>query len=161
MRKYELMMRSMKQASWLLLLCSSVLSGCGKGLPLVTVTGEVQFSNGNHLPDANIEFRRNGTDEAAIASGIVDKEGKFELYTAEVGEGALPGDYQAIIVPRVHGGKHAVKIDSIPQKYHSYATSPLKFHVAEDESQNHFQIKIDAPKNTRAKSTALTKKTAE
>jgi hypothetical protein len=156
-------MRNIKHACWLLFMCSSVLGGCGKRLPLVSVTGDVQFSNGSHLPDANIEFRRSGSDEPTIASGVVDKDGKFELYTAEVGEGALPGDYQAIIIPRVHGGKHAVKIDSIPQKYHSYATSPLKYHVAEDESQNHFQIQIDAPKDNRlkvpqAKSTALSKK---
>ena len=152
------MVRRGTQRYWWLLLLSSVLAGCSKS-GLVSVTGEVQFSNGSHLPDANIEFRGSGSDEAAIASAVVDKEGKFELYTAEVGEGVLPGDYQAVISPRVHGGKHAVKIDSIPQKYHSYATTPLKFHVAEDESKNYFKIQIDPPKDSRpkAKSTALKK----
>src|SRR5262245_28453094 len=116
---------------WLLLFCSW-LAGCSKS-PLVTVTGEAVFTNGTHLPDANIEFRQVGSAASYIAHGTIGPDGKFELYTSELGEGALPGDYQAIIIPRVHGGKHAVTIDSIPQQYHTYQTSPLKFHVAEDE----------------------------
>ena len=131
----------------LLLLCGGTLSGCGRSSPLVGVTGDVQFANGGHVPDANIEFRRVGGDESSIASGTVDKDGKFQLYTREIGEGAMPGDYQVVIIPRVHGGKHAVKIDSIPQQYHSYQTSPLHFHVAEDESKNDFHIQIDTPKS--------------
>ncbi len=142
-----------------LLLCCGLLAGCGKGAPTVAVTGEAVFSNGTHLPDANIEFRLAGLAASYIAHGSIDQEGQFELYTSELGEGALTGDYQAIIIPRVHGGKHAVKIDSIPQKYHSYATTPLKFHIAEDESKNHFHIELDPPKDTGSK-TSKTKTTA-
>lgn len=152
------MLRFNRFAFWLLLLSGAVLSGCGRSSPLVTVTGEVQFKGGGHVPDSNIEFRRVGGDESAIASGTVDKEGKFQLYTSEVGEGAMPGDYQVVIMPRVHGGKHAVKIDSIPEKYRRYESSPLRFHVAEDESKNDFHIQIDAPKNNKSKTSTPARK---
>jgi hypothetical protein len=128
------------------LLSVLTLTGCGRGVPLYEVTGDASYVNGTALPESTIEFRSIGTSKLYIASGSLGKDGKFSLETEGLGKGLVPGDYQAVVIPRAHGGKHPVTMDDVPRKFREYPITPLKFQVTTDESKNHFHIAIDVPK---------------
>jgi hypothetical protein len=76
------------------------LSGCG-GKPLpktVPVKGKVLLPDGSTLTMGKVNFAPVGTgDDKRSATGVIRKDGTFEMQTYSPGDGARPGDYTVFI----------------------------------------------------------------
>jgi hypothetical protein len=73
-------------------------AGCGSG-GLYPVTGSLVYQ-GKPAAGASVHFHREGTTDQGgetFPIGIVDADGTFELETAGVGKGALPGRYKVLV----------------------------------------------------------------
>lgn len=89
----------MFRPSWMALLAFAVMITCvvgcggsgGSDLGTVPVTGTVTMS-GAPLEGASVTFFPK-SPEGKAAAGITDSEGKFQLTTADPGDGAMPGSY--------------------------------------------------------------------
>lgn len=89
-------MRHLKAIAAIVLLATA---GCGgSNLPKTApVSGVVTF-RGKPLPDAEVVFIPEG--DARSASGRTDANGRYELATFSIDDGAIPGKYRITIVAR-------------------------------------------------------------
>jgi len=82
------------------LLTLLLLPGCGEGLPeTVPVSGRVTFQ-GQPLDSGQVVFHPQSIPEGLPrrpATGVLDREGRFQLTTFRTGDGAVPGTYQVAI----------------------------------------------------------------
>src|SRR5688500_13109993 len=78
--------------------CLGVLSGCGKSHPMAQVRGKVVFPDGK-IPEAGIRmirFECAADSDAALrkgATGTINDDGSFEVYTRRPGDGVHLGKY--------------------------------------------------------------------
>jgi hypothetical protein len=110
-----------------------IAAGCGKGKPASTVSGKVTLA-GQPLEEGAITFfsSTGSTGTSEIGAG-----GSYSLMGPNKEEGVVPGRYTAIVMPsmaqikKTHNDPRIrVKDSSIPIKYTSAASSPLKYDVA-------------------------------
>jgi hypothetical protein len=117
-----------------MLICFGGTIGCGKSRPVAQVRGKVVFRNGS-MPNAGIRKVRlePATDTTAVvrkgASGSVNEDGAFEIFTLRPGDG-------------VHLGKYAVTFtylksfteqkQMIAEKYTTAKTTPYHLNVERD-----------------------------
>lgn len=75
--------------------------GCGQpGLPgVVPISGRVTL-DGEPLPSGEIRYLPK-SPEGRMARGRLDDRGRFELTTLRQGDGALPGEYEIVILAPV------------------------------------------------------------
>jgi hypothetical protein len=72
---------------------SSVLTGCGDGLPKpVPVSGKIMFK-GNPVEAAQVTFHASTATSGRSAAGTTGKDGTFKLTTINTDDGAAPGEY--------------------------------------------------------------------
>jgi hypothetical protein len=121
-----------------------ILVGCGAGPETVPATGEVLFPDGTPLTAGQIEFR---SSDASLppARGVIDKDGQFRLAVSSELDGAVPGEYRAILIPEAldeFGPNSGASTQRIDPKYMDYKTSGLKFTVTDEPEKNHFPIQI-------------------
>ena len=121
-----------------------IVVGCGTGPDTVPATGEVLFPDGTPLTAGQVEFR---SSDASVppARGVIGKDGKFRLAVSAERDGAVPGEYRAIVVPEApdeFGPDSRVSAQRIDPKYMDYKTSGLKFTVTDNPEKNHFQIRV-------------------
>lgn len=124
----------------------SALAGCGSGnIPTAVVTGQV-LQDGAPVTEAQVIFR---PETGPAATGDLDSEGRFELFTSAPGDGAVVGAHSVIVVPKMQGvslapgmppTKPASTAPNIPLIYQRHETSPLRFEVT--ENANHFTIDL-------------------
>lgn len=131
----------------LLLACLVIVvlpTGCGKRRPVpVQVTGQVTL-DGKPVGAAAVTLMPEGGGRPA--SGATDASGAFKLSTFTAGDGALPGDYTAVVTkyeskagaaaPATEGGSDGlmgampqVTKSLLPEIYASPKTSGLKVSV--------------------------------
>jgi hypothetical protein len=131
--------------SWALVLI--FLCGCGSGdQKTYPAGGTVKFADGTPLVKGTVQFRSLDTERAVSARGTVKEDGTFELSTFEPGDGAVPGEHQAMVLPPPFIGDldevgHFPRI--IDPKHTKFDTSGLKFTVTPDADQNQFHITVD------------------
>lgn len=121
----------------LLALCWLLTSGCGDGIPKrYPVRGIVQFADGSPVKTGTIELGGNGS--RWTASGEIQRDGSFVLTTVNPGDGAVPGEYRAVIRQLIlaylpaEGGHDHGKL--VPDRYRDYKTSDLKVTVQAGEN---------------------------
>jgi hypothetical protein len=136
-------------AAYFALLCSVV--GCG-GQQTYSVTGEVIIKPDSTPLPGTIEFRPLDGAGEHIALGAIGTDGKFALQTRDLGVGAVPGEYQAILIPATPDDFDGVPmaeqiriLEPIDRKYRDYGTTPLRFTITTDSTQNHFHIEVEKP----------------
>ncbi|MES1213673.1 MAG: hypothetical protein ABUL64_03725 [Singulisphaera sp.] len=128
-------------------------AGCG-GPKVYPVNGEVLIKpEGKPMP-GGIEFRPLSGLGEHIARGTIDDAGNFTLETRGLGVGAVPGEYQVILSPATPDDFDGVPLaeqirilEPIDRQYRDYETTPLRFTVTTDPTQNHFHIEVEPPKN--------------
>jgi hypothetical protein len=153
---------------WLPLACLAVLvagsaSGCGSRRPTpVQVTGQVTL-DGKPVDGAAITLMPDGGGRPA--SGTTDASGGFKLSTFTAGDGALPGEYTAVVTkfeskpgaaaPATDGGAEGLMgampeatKSLLPESYGSPKTSGLKVSVKEGMSA--IQLSLSAAANSAA-----------
>ncbi|MEX0867918.1 MAG: hypothetical protein WD030_11220 [Pirellulales bacterium] len=124
----------------------SALAGCGSdNLPIAVVTGQV-LQDGTPVTHGQVIFR---PETGPAATGDLDSEGRFQLFTYARGDGAVVGKHSAIVVPKTQGmtlspGQSPTTPVStaleIPQIYQRHETSPLRFEVTADA--NYFTLEL-------------------
>jgi hypothetical protein len=114
-----------------------LLSGCSDGIPKrYPVSGTVKFADGSPVKTGTLELGGNGS--RWTASGEIQRDGSFVLTTVNKGDGAVPGEYRAVIRQMIlaylpaGGGHDHGKL--IPDRYRDYKTSDLKVTVQAGEN---------------------------
>jgi hypothetical protein len=113
-----------------------VLSGCGDSYQVAQVRGKVVFKNGP-MPAAGVrmirlEPTRDSTAEIRKgASGSINEDGTFEIYTRRPGDG-------------VHVGKYAVTFTFLKSPTDQKQLLPAKYTVA---STTPYQLTVDRDRN--------------
>ena len=127
-----------------LLISALLLSGCNREAPGGIVRGKVSYK-GKTLEKGSVVFYPSGT--AQVCHGNIQKDGAFKLENQVRTERVEPGKYTAIIVAD-NTEIAAMKEDplfpvqpTVPFKFASVATSPLKYDVVLGE--NEFDINLD------------------
>ncbi len=124
-----------------LLVCFSLVSGCGESLPkTVPVRGRVTWQ-GKPLPMGTVTFQPaesgpGGPLRPAVAT--IESDGTYQLSTFRTHDGASPGEYTVAIhastPPPMEAGSPPPKW-LVPPKYATPATSGLTATVPADASE--------------------------
>jgi hypothetical protein len=149
-------------------ICLALLTGCPGGgaaqAKTYKVTGTVAYNN-QPVVGAKVSFMAEGATRPA--TGLTDKDGKFELSTYGVNDGAIAGEHKIVVVQEESTGatvapttdklsmnpadmaKDYVKSKDenklnltkmkLPIKYASQQSTPLKENVKSD-GDNHFNL---------------------
>jgi hypothetical protein len=123
-------------------ICFCAISGCGESRPMAQVRGKVVFPNGK-IPEAGIRmvrFEYAADSNATIrkgASGMINDDGSFELYTRRPGDGVHHGKYD---VTFAFCRSVTDQRPLIPTKYAKPATTPFHIDVDEDKLGLEFRI---------------------
>lgn len=130
----------------ILFLCAALPIGCGAAKKTYPVKGKVVSATGIAPTFGTVEFR--SLADGKIASGLIARDGTFQLTTFAPNDGAVLGEHQVILVRLIniedgvplHKHGHAVEI---PVRYADYETSDLRATV-EAVDPNEITIKFDS-----------------
>ena len=123
-------------------LCLGGIAGCGSSHQVVHVAGKIDFKN-NSVQNAGIRmvrFEPTADTNATIrkgASGTINEDGSFELYTRRPGDGIYVGKY-AVTFAVFRGAMDQRPL--IPKKYTSAATTPYQVVIDQDRGDLKFEI---------------------
>ena len=119
-------------------------AGCGSGR--YPVAGRVTYEDGSPLPEGSVVGETTDGGVTVMARGIVGSDGRFEWGTERPGDGAKPGNYKVIVVPRALGDAELAKgeVPAVDSKFTRYESSGLTFEVKPEK--NELNIKVTKPK---------------
>ena len=115
-------------------------SGCSKS-DRIGVQGRVTRKDGTPLVAAKIAVRSPESGKSAI--GFTDSDGRYQLGTAAVGDGLLPGEYY-LTVFEDRGPVEKMRPRTINAKYEAPHLSGLQLSVQPGEPTN-YDIVLDGP----------------
>ena len=134
----------------------SLSVGCGSDdqrPARVPVTGQVVYPNGQPLAGGQVAFRSIGMSPRMTARGRFGSDGKFQLQTFEPGDGAIPGEYEVIVVPDIPDDRGTLSereylraLSPIDERYKEFTRSGLRFTVTQDPAQNQFKVEVRRPR---------------
>ena len=143
--------RSGHPATWVVLIGSIALSGCGAGGSLTSATaypvkGKVLLASGKPLTAGKVIFLpKSGSGMASI--GEIGADGTFSLRTADGSEGAPAGEYIVTInwpgTPLMKSSdpdEDAVTPDRLRNAYSRLSTSKLRATVREKDNTIDFSL---------------------
>ena len=119
-------------------------AGCGSGR--YPVSGRVTYEDGTPVP-AGIVIGEATVDGRPVGvQGNIEKDGSFTWGADKAGDGALPGTYKVIVMPRALGDSELAEGQrpDVDGKYTKYETSGLSFEVK--PRPNEFNITVSRPK---------------
>lgn len=126
---------------------------CGCGDKTYPVEGRVLFKeDGTPLSGGWVEFELIDSARSISARGPIDDDGYFRLGTFRADDGALPGDYRALVVPPAPVGdpdsqRTPRSASVIHVRFLTYDTSGLTFTVA--KKSNSFTIEVERPQRKK------------
>jgi len=120
-----------------------VLSGCGGGL--YPVQGTVSYENGAPVEEGTIVGEAVIESKTVMAQSNISKDGKFSWGMNKPGDGALPGTYKVIVLPRTlsEAEQSRGSMPAVDRKYSNYESSGITFEVK--GQQNVFDVKVQKP----------------
>lgn len=134
-----------------LLLTTSVAAltatGCSNHPPTYPVSGTVTFDDGTPVSGGTVEFRNVTMDvsKQVNARGEIGPDGKYQLTTYTLSDGAVAGDHQIAIFPLAQETPGNLSSEPPPnpieRKYQSYDASGLTYTVKTD-GPNVLDIKV-------------------
>jgi hypothetical protein len=122
--------------------CFGGTTGCGKSRPVAQVRGKVVFKNGS-MPNAGIRYVRlePAADSTAVirkgASGSVNDDGTFEIFTLRPGDGVHLGKYAVTFTYLKSFNEQKQMIDA---KYTTAATTPYHLNVERDTNDLVYEL---------------------
>src|SRR4051812_2075790 len=134
----------------LLMIAFAAVVGCNKGPSMVHVKGKVSYTDGSPLKGGVRVVRFEPTqdmpaEKRRVASGPIDNDGSYELFTRRPGDGVIPGTYNVTFT--VWKGEHEPG-SLIDEKYAASSTTPFKnVKVDADRTDFNFQIEPMPAKN--------------
>lgn len=132
---------------WLTLAgCVALLGVAGCGGNLCPVSGRVTFDDGSPLDAGLVVCEARVGDKPVMARGGLRPDGTFELGTDKPGDGARPGKYRVLVMPRGLSAAEASKRPPIiDRKFEKYETSGIEFEVKAGQ-KNELNITVTRPK---------------
>lgn len=129
----------------LLWLALAALTGCSDGrLPTYPVAGRVVFPDGSPVHVGTVELK--SREHSVQARGDIDSDGRFILSTYELGDGAVAGSHDCVVVQMVMVEGIANFQPStegvVHPRFGSYSTSRLVVEVS-DKDRNELQLNVE------------------
>lgn len=136
----SMMGRAIRLGPFLLFL----VAGCGTGR--YPVSGRVSYEDGSPLEIGTVIGETSVNGKAIGVQGAVGKDGNFSWGTDHPGDGAFPGRYKVLVMPRTPGDSElAAGIKpAVDGKFTRYETSDLIFEVKPEN--NVLNITVSRPK---------------
>jgi hypothetical protein len=131
------------------LTCLLWLSGCGGGR--YPVTGRVTFDDGSPLDAGAVICETQLDGKTIMARATLRPDGTFALGTTNPEDGAPPGKYRVLVVPRaLYESEKSTKQPPIDPKFEKFESSGLSLEVK--PGGNELLITVTKPKQwTRQK----------
>jgi len=119
-------------------------TGCGSGR--YSVSGRVTYEDGTPLPAGTVIGEATVDGKPVRVQGNIESDGSFSWGTERPADGALPGLYRVIVMPRALGDAEmaAGKRPDVEGKFAKFETSGLRFEVK--PQRNEFNITVTRPK---------------
>jgi len=137
--------RTARCIGWMLSICLALAvitlgcSGRGSKPPTVKLHGKVSYQ-GQPVSQGTVTFQPTKPAEGypfRPATGVLNTDGTYELSTFDKGDGAIPGEYQVMIVSLTSGPTpetpNAPEVWAVPKKYGNSVQSPLKVAVPAEQ----------------------------
>ena len=126
----------------------AVLSAAGCGSARHPVTGRVVYEDGTPLTEGAVVGEATIDGKPVMAQGDIRPDGTFAWGTGKPGDGARPGTYRVIVVPRALGDAELAKgaAPSVDPKFTSPDTSGITFEVKEGQNELHITVTRPQPK---------------
>jgi hypothetical protein len=136
---------------WLpIALLTVLLAGCSPDSdwpPIYPAGGRVVYSDGQPFTTGGqIEFELDGQLNLPSARAQIQPDGTFRLGTKTLDDGAFVGEHRVVVAPAYGMPESGPSTPPIDHKHLSYKSSGLRYTVTEDESKNHFEVKVDPPR---------------
>lgn len=121
-----------------------LVTGCGSGR--YPVTGRVIYEDGTPVEEGTVIGEATVDGKLVGVQGNIEPDGTFVWGTERAGDGALPGNYRVIVMPRALGDQEMAdgKLPAVASKYTRYETSGITFEVK--PGKNELNIKVTKPK---------------
>jgi hypothetical protein len=122
--------------------------GCQGGQKMVQVTGKIQNKDGSKLQGGLREVRFEPSRDVPqqglhTASGTIESDGSYHLFTRKPNDGIMPGTYNVMV--SVWKGQHE-PVSLIDERYSGAATTPFK-NVKIDRDQDDLNFNIEPKSN--------------
>ncbi|MBA4065618.1 MAG: hypothetical protein C0501_18265 [Isosphaera sp.] len=136
--------RARRTAALLTLAALAGAAGCGSGR--YPVTGRVTYDDGSPLPEGSVVGECRDGPDPVMARGNVGPDGRFEWGTERAGDGAKPGKYKVIVVPRTLSNAELAQgmVSAVDGKFTRYDSSGIEFEVK--DARNELNITVTRPK---------------
>jgi hypothetical protein len=123
------------------------VAGCGSGR--CAVYGRVVYEDGSPVTEGIVIGEKVEGDRRVKAQGSVKSDGTFSWGTLVPGDGAEPGKYRVVVVPRAVGEKEASQgvLPAVDLKFSNPQTSGIDFEVK--PGRNKLDITVTKPKQER------------
>lgn len=118
--------------------------GCASGR--YPVSGRVTYEDGSPVESGTVIGETTVDGRPVSVQGNIEKDGSFEWGFARAGDGAPPGPYKVLVVPRALGDAElaAGMRPAVSGKYTKFESSGLTFEVK--PQKNEFNITVSRPK---------------
>ena len=135
--------------SFLVLLALALLSGCGSDR--YPVSGRVQYEDGTPLEEGTIAGEMGEGEGKVMAQGNVRPDGTFEWGTLRPGDGARPGKYRVVILPRALGDTEMAQgmQPAVDGKFTRPESSGIVFEVKAESNEFTVTVTRPAPRSKR------------
>ena len=123
------------------------VAGCGGGR--YAVHGRVVYEDGSPVTEGIVIGEMAEGDRRVKAQGSVKSDGTFSWGTLVPGDGAEPGKYRVVVVPRAVGEKEASQgvLPAVDRKFSNPQTSGIDFEVK--PGKNELNITVSKPQPRR------------
>jgi hypothetical protein len=129
------------------LLLLALVSGCGSHR--YPVTGRVTYEDGTPVEEGTVIAEATVEGKAVGVQGNIARDGTFSWGGEAAGDGALPGTYRVLVMPRALGNSElaAGKVPSVDRKYGKYETSGITFEVKSQKNELNITVSRPDPKH--------------
>lgn len=126
-----------------LALVALAAGGCGP--PRHPVSGRVVFEDGSPLAEGSVVGETTIDGKTVMARGTVGPDGAFAWGTDKPGDGARPGKYRVIVLPRTLGDAEIAQgaLPAVDPKFGNPDTSGIEVEIK--EGKNELKITVAKP----------------
>ena len=137
--------RSMRRLRVLIPVLALLAVGCASGR--YPVSGRVTYEDGTPVEEGTVIGEATVDGKAVGVQGGIGKDGSFSWGSDRPGDGAPPGTYKVLVMPRALGDAEMSegKQPAVAGKYTKFESSGLTFEVKPEK--NVFNITVSRPKS--------------
>src|SRR5262245_37096766 len=122
-------------------------AGCGSGR--YPVSGRVVYDDGSPVEEGIVVGETWEGAPKVMAQGKIQRDGSFQWGTAKPADGAPPGKYRVVVLPRALGDAETAQgmQPAVDAKYTKHETSGITIEVK--EGNNELPITVTKPKGKK------------